>query len=393
MDSSLIDKSHEEEFQSPFFNLKYSVKNPCDICRKNGILICTNCKVGCYCSAECQKKGWKTHKTSCKKLTQLWNLSTEEEKKLKADGFMNDFCLIGNPGKWHYHTCTLADGLRSSETTQGIKESTKVLLKVLYYSQNDCHNTRFAIAHNLIALGMDQEAYDFEKFYLVKGYYLFQSAPSTKFKNYLNYWKCDRSEAIINLSGFPSSVEMYSALLLIKYRLYYACLQRELFQHFLLGSHYRCGKDSMVSRVSGNHLILHNIYDYVVGEKQLIKLINGSSLILGEQLTKLLNEAVKAYGSFWKAVLEANTKQILKSPLPDMIVVGGTDDYLAKLKNVILGWKASPTAFKWLEENLPKAEKASTGKRRHEKVSSWKSYGLSESLGYSIAVVSGLDRI
>jgi hypothetical protein len=394
MNPGLIDKSHEEEFQSPFFDLKYSVKNQCDNCKNNGILICTNCKVGCYCSTECQKEGWKTHKTSCKKLKQLWNLSTEEEKKLKADGFMNNFCLMGKSGNWYYHTCTLADSLKSYETTQGIKESTKLLLKLLYYSQNDHSKTRYAIVHNLIALGMDQEAYDFVKFYLIKGYYLFQAAPSSKYKNYLNYWNCDRSEPIVNLSGYPLSVEMYSALLLIKHRLFYSCLQRELFCHFLLGTHSRCGEDSVVSKVSGNYLILHKIYDYVIGEKQLTKLSSSSSVVLGEQIKKLFEEAVKGEGSFWKAILEANPQEILKSPLPEMIMVGGCDDYLLKLKNVILGWKASPDAFNWLQDILPAVEKSSTGKRKHDQVSSWKSYGISEALGYTMATaVSGLNRI
>ncbi len=41
----------------------------CNVCKKNGkIKLCSRCKKVRYCSPECQKSDWPTHKTVCKKL-------------------------------------------------------------------------------------------------------------------------------------------------------------------------------------------------------------------------------------------------------------------------------------------------------------------------------------
>ncbi|KAF2369132.1 SET domain [Trinorchestia longiramus] len=41
-------------------------KNCCDVCRKPAKQFCSSCKAVFYCSRECQKRGWKEHKTKCK---------------------------------------------------------------------------------------------------------------------------------------------------------------------------------------------------------------------------------------------------------------------------------------------------------------------------------------
>ncbi|CAE7488370.1 set5 [Symbiodinium sp. CCMP2592] len=42
----------------------------CAVCGTgNSVKICGGCKDRCYCSAECQRNDWKTHKTSCRKKT------------------------------------------------------------------------------------------------------------------------------------------------------------------------------------------------------------------------------------------------------------------------------------------------------------------------------------
>ena len=37
----------------------------CAVCGIGGVKLCGRCKDRCYCSAECQRADWKTHKTSC----------------------------------------------------------------------------------------------------------------------------------------------------------------------------------------------------------------------------------------------------------------------------------------------------------------------------------------
>ena len=42
----------------------------CAVCNGDGIKLCGQCKNRCYCSAECQRLDWKTHKSSCPKSCQ-----------------------------------------------------------------------------------------------------------------------------------------------------------------------------------------------------------------------------------------------------------------------------------------------------------------------------------
>merc|ERR1711937_1115963 len=44
-----------------------SESRTCDCCGKGGApLVCTGCKIACYCDAECQKRDWKrNHKSIC----------------------------------------------------------------------------------------------------------------------------------------------------------------------------------------------------------------------------------------------------------------------------------------------------------------------------------------
>lgn len=67
-----IDK-HDQGARNPFptdMNTKMPMTftRTCQVCSKPGTLRCGACKTIRYCSAECQKKDWKTHKQVCKTL-------------------------------------------------------------------------------------------------------------------------------------------------------------------------------------------------------------------------------------------------------------------------------------------------------------------------------------
>lgn len=50
----------------------------CCFCKKLAKSRCTRCLTSFYCSADCQKKDWKEHKTHC--VAPSWSISASEEK-------------------------------------------------------------------------------------------------------------------------------------------------------------------------------------------------------------------------------------------------------------------------------------------------------------------------
>ena len=46
-------------------------------CKKDGIMICSRCKIIKYCSKECQVADWKRHKTECFKIPKIKKASIQ----------------------------------------------------------------------------------------------------------------------------------------------------------------------------------------------------------------------------------------------------------------------------------------------------------------------------
>ena len=64
--------------QRQFLGFSMLVKKRCFVCHKKTTLMCTQCKSACFCSRECQTKGWISHKKLCKKIKNS-KIATEEE--------------------------------------------------------------------------------------------------------------------------------------------------------------------------------------------------------------------------------------------------------------------------------------------------------------------------
>jgi hypothetical protein len=64
--------------QRQFLGFSMLVKKRCFVCHKKTTLMCTQCKCACFCSRECQTKGWISHKKLCKKIKNS-KIATEEE--------------------------------------------------------------------------------------------------------------------------------------------------------------------------------------------------------------------------------------------------------------------------------------------------------------------------
>ena len=57
-------------------NSPSKTKSPCQVCGQETSTYCTSCKSTFYCSQDCQKKDWKVHKQTCKKMASEKNYNT-----------------------------------------------------------------------------------------------------------------------------------------------------------------------------------------------------------------------------------------------------------------------------------------------------------------------------
>lgn len=73
--------------------------SPCATCGKAASLICSWCKLVHYCSKQCQKRGWKTHKKNC-----AWSLDKDKaQKKQEEESKKNEPDFIQTaPGIWYH---------------------------------------------------------------------------------------------------------------------------------------------------------------------------------------------------------------------------------------------------------------------------------------------------
>merc|ERR1719318_282288 len=67
----------------------------CVQCGKDNSARCSGCFVAHYCSADCQKLGWKKHKTECKETRAKYKVATF------GQGFL---ALLNNQSKTHRYT-------------------------------------------------------------------------------------------------------------------------------------------------------------------------------------------------------------------------------------------------------------------------------------------------
>lgn len=68
--------------------------NKCDICGKTSVSCCSKCSKVYYCSVECQKTGWKSHKLECGNIAIAINVYEMLRKQIKET--INEFILTTN---------------------------------------------------------------------------------------------------------------------------------------------------------------------------------------------------------------------------------------------------------------------------------------------------------
>lgn len=136
------------------------------ICGKNGNMQCGNCKLQKYCSVECQKDHWKTHKMVCNfvKTELLANMA-----KLVDEGTPNEH-LLTSKGVKEYTDITKHDFL---EIPQVESKSQGKIYEVLNAVPKDEHQCMITIKENQIVtvyrLPQDPIYYDWIQHILRKG--------------------------------------------------------------------------------------------------------------------------------------------------------------------------------------------------------------------------------
>lgn len=104
----------------------------CCFCKKLAKSRCTRCLTSFYCSADCQKKDWREHKTRC--VAPFWSLATSEEKGriivAKKD-------IEGGEAIFYEHPLLLAKKCDFTEVIENILEKTSEIKSNEYEFSDD----------------------------------------------------------------------------------------------------------------------------------------------------------------------------------------------------------------------------------------------------------------
>ncbi|KAG5779502.1 hypothetical protein H9Q73_006845 [Fusarium xylarioides] len=151
------------QYQGKFPDIDHS---PCPAgFQSPNLLRCGACQTVKYCGKQHQKTDRPRHKVQCVPIKQTKDKLTGEEAKLRANpGDDTD----GNPFDNSPTTTTslLVSNVRTGEAVEiALKES----LEILRLCRGDNLGVRSQIPGLYLRLGRDQEAYDFIKWYAVKG--------------------------------------------------------------------------------------------------------------------------------------------------------------------------------------------------------------------------------
>jgi hypothetical protein len=334
-------------------HLKFPIRISCDCCGQKNSFVCSQCKVAAYCSSNCQRKNWDSHKSTCKDLKKLWGLYEACQLKMKnAFPDQTDLNKVSmDEGKvvivnnWISMTEKLATSLQKFNTPAALKQSSSLCCK-LFNTVLPVGKDIFEInLQNFMVFGMLQEAYDWMNNIVLDTLALKRTTNHFRwYGNKVWKWNYDISEFLEENEMLSAAIErpesVYFALYFIKFHYYQSCLMKEDFQHsFLLGTHGRLGAKSPARYLGGNELVLREIFSYLVPQGTFKNRSNKKSRDILMQIHKMLR--TKSVHTLWRAI--ADGSMIITDDTPEAV-------FYQKIPVILKSWKKFPEGVKFMKD-------------------------------------------
>ena len=207
-----------------------SLQHRCGLCSKAGLKIprCASCHVVRYCSRDHQVQHRQEHKSVCNKIRKCRSKLAEEDHAVRtatpdfmtpANAFetsVGHFWGILSTRDYMLARFDLADTVRSVGSLDGIIEALDHMRDMLRLCSGDNMGVRYLIPPLMLQLDLDQECYDFIKWYETDGRSYVSDDPDAEF---LNVQDANVLEGVQYLDTKYPTVHHVSALLLLKLKL------------------------------------------------------------------------------------------------------------------------------------------------------------------------------
>jgi len=230
---------------------------------------CSRCTAVKYCSKECQKEHWNSHKVFCKDIKKKMILLEKEAAPLR--NFFNKNLFKEEVGNFMrieqtqlycqqrfelataFHVCGMKNNSRLA-----LELAVEHLLDILFLNRGDYLGVRAHIPSMLFMLNEPQEAYDFLKWWQVShqeryDYYNLDLP-------YCNLKGEDIFEDMSKLHLGKTHPQWLVSMYMVKYKMFEKIEKDKIsYESFLLGTHPRVGEDSPIQQIGGVSVILHSI--------------------------------------------------------------------------------------------------------------------------------------
>ncbi len=216
----------------------------CSWCKGPASTQCSKCKAVLYCSKKHQLYHFALHKESCNGMKRAYKTLDFEEKKLRK--FQNGDPFVMIPGIFGFFPFTtdylLAQAIvikygEEIGTDVSLTIAVEHAMTTLHLSHIDRSNIRDLAPGLMLRINREQKCYDFIKWWLKHGDpygdYDWRN-PSLPFLDIRNANMFEPLHASLSHVWRPT-IYIYSAMMLIKFRLFSAVKEVQSFDSFLLG--------------------------------------------------------------------------------------------------------------------------------------------------------------
>ena len=314
---------------------------PCYHCGKEGCgSKCGRCKSVVYCTRTCQQESWKKHKVLCKKVEKQYDTVEGESLSLLQVRIWNDVEMNAfedcQGDFWGMHESrdymraryALINTLLQMEYTMAYELALEHLLDMCWLCRSDNMGLRDVVPHVMLQLGQIQEAYDFQKWWLVE---LCGDDDRVSY-THLSFKEEDVFESLsdLRLSDYTGMCAL-ATMFLIKYIVFREWEQWETLM-------------SGIDNVAGNaHLLytapLSEVQSYHFSTKRRNSCDDKHAIVLLVQLKDLLKKIHTANSFLVPELITCLENGNLKSFLPTSYSSGSKEEVDLFMHNNFYVWK------------------------------------------------------